>query len=233
MVVTELEHQGMVIDGRRVDSAAGEVMTLINPATNEPFATVPRATREDVDRAVAAARAAFEGSWAKTSAPKRSRLMMRLAELIRERVGDIARLETLNSGKAITSAQGEILGAAEDFEFYAGATTKLTGDTIPAPRGLLYYTVREPLGVAGQIIPWNYPFLMASWKVAPAIAAGNTVVLKPASATPLTAFMLADVALEAGIPPGVVNVISGPGAEIGSYLAGHPGVNKVAFTGET
>jgi acyl-CoA reductase-like NAD-dependent aldehyde dehydrogenase len=159
--------------------------------------------------------------------------MMKLADLIRERVDEIAHLETLNSGKAISSSKMEILAAVEDFEFYAGAATKLTGETIPAPFGMLYYTLREPLGVAGQIIPWNYPFLMAAWKVAPAIAAGNTVVLKPASATPLTAFLLGELCLEAGIPPGVVNVISGPGAGIGSYLAGHPGVNKVAFTGET
>lgn len=233
MVAVDVKQYGMVINGERVDSSSGETMQVINPGTNEVVGTVPRSTERDVDSAVSAARRAFEGSWRRTSAPKRTRLMMTLAELIRERVDEIALLETLNSGKAISSSKMEILAAVEDFEFYAGATTKITGDTIPAPFGMLYYTLREPLGVAGQIIPWNYPFLMAAWKVAPAIAAGNTVVLKPASLTPLTAFLLGDLCIEAGIPAGVVNVISGPGGSIGSYLAGHPDVNKVAFTGET
>lgn len=233
MVTVSLKHYHMLINGEQIDSASGETMDIVNPATNEVVGTVPRATEADVDRAVASARSAFEGAWAKVSAPRRSRIMMKLAELIRERVDDLAQLETLNSGKAISSSRLEIMAAIEDFEFYAGATTKITGDTIPAPHGMLYYTLREPLGVAGQIIPWNYPFLMAAWKVAPAIAAGNTVVLKPASLTPLTAFSLGELCLEAGVPAGVVNVISGPGATIGSYLASHPGVNKVAFTGET
>ena len=233
MVAVDVRHYQMVIDGELVDSSSGKTMQLVNPATNEGIGTVPRSTEEDVDRAVAAARSAFEGAWARVSACKRARLMMKLGELIRERVDELAQLETLNSGKAISSSKIEILAAVEDFEFYAGATTKIMGETIPAPFGMLYYTVREPIGVAGQIIPWNYPFLMAAWKVAPAIAAGNTVVLKPASLTPLTAFKLGELALEAGIPPGVVNVISGPGAQIGSYLAGHPGIGKVAFTGET
>jgi acyl-CoA reductase-like NAD-dependent aldehyde dehydrogenase len=233
MVTAEQKSPGMIIGGQEVASSSGETMDVVNPATNEVFATVPRCTEADVDRAVAAARQAFRGDWAKVSASKRNRLMMRLAELVRSNVNDLAKLETLNSGKAISSSKGEILAAVEDLEFYAGAGTKVTGETIPAPSGLLYYTLREPLGVAGQIIPWNYPFLMAMWKVAPALATGNTVVLKPASLTPLTAFRLGELALEAGIPAGVVNVISGPGASVGSYLAGHPDVNKVAFTGET
>jgi acyl-CoA reductase-like NAD-dependent aldehyde dehydrogenase len=233
MVTVDVRHYQMVIGGELVDSSSGETMQQVNPATNEVIGTVPRSTEEDVDRAVAAARSAFEGAWARVSACKRARLMMKLGELIRERIDELAQLETLNSGKAISSSKIEILAAVEDFEFYAGATTKIMGETIPAPFGMLYYTVREPIGVAGQIIPWNYPFLMAAWKVAPAIAAGNTVVLKPASLTPLTAFKLGELALEAGIPPGVVNVISGPGVQIGSYLAGHPGIGKVAFTGET
>jgi acyl-CoA reductase-like NAD-dependent aldehyde dehydrogenase len=233
MVAIDVKHYPMVIDGERVDSVTGETMQVVNPATNEVIGTVPRASEADVDRAVASARRAFESAWTKVSASKRNRLMMRLAELVRERVDDLAQLETLNSGKAISSSRGEILAAVEDLEFYAGAGTKLTGETIPAPAGHLYYTLREPIGVCGQIIPWNYPFLMAVWKIAPALAAGNTVVLKPASLTPLTAFALGDLCLEAGFPPGVVNVISGPGASIGAYLAGHPGISKVAFTGET
>jgi acyl-CoA reductase-like NAD-dependent aldehyde dehydrogenase len=233
MVAVDVKNYQMVINGERVDSSSGETMDVVNPATNEVIGRVPRATEADVDRAVAAARAAFRGAWAKVSASKRNRLMMRLAELVRERVDDLARLETLNAGKAISSSKGEILAAVEDLEFYAGAGTKLMGETIPAPSGHLYYTLREPVGVCGQIIPWNYPFLMAMWKVAPALASGNTIVLKPASLTPLTALALGELCLEAGIPAGVVNVITGPGARIGSYLAGHPDVNKVAFTGET
>src|SRR5438270_7396388 len=177
MVAVDITRYTMVIDGEHVDSESGETMDVLNPATNEVVATVPRANEADVDRAVAAARKAFEGAWTKVSISKRNRLMMRLAELVRERVDDFARLETLNSGKAISSSKGEILAAVEDLEFYAGAGTKLTGETIPAPAGHLYYTLREPIGVCGQIIPWNYPLLMAVWKVAPALAAGNTVVL--------------------------------------------------------
>ncbi len=233
MVATDLKQYQMVINGELTDSASGETMEVVNPATNEVIGTVPKASEADVDRAVASARAAFEGPWQRVSVSKRTRLMMQVGQIVRERVNELAELETLNSGKAISSSKGEILAAVEDFEFYAGATTKLTGETIPAPHGMLYYTLREPLGVAGQIIPWNYPFLMASWKVAPAIAAGNTVVLKPASLTPLTAFKMGEICLEAGIPAGVVNVISGPGAKIGAYLASHPGIDKVAFTGET
>ncbi|HZU12875.1 MAG TPA: aldehyde dehydrogenase family protein [Chloroflexota bacterium] len=233
MAAVDAKQYRMVIDGRLVDSASGETMDVVNPATNDVIATVPRASRQDVDRAVAAARAAFEGSWSRVSASKRNRLLMKLSDLIRDRIDEIAALETLNSGKAISSSGAEILGALEDLEFYAGSGTKLMGETIPAPYGLLYYTVRQPLGVAGQIIPWNYPFLMAMWKIAPALAAGNTLVLKPASLTPLTALLLGELCLEAGIPAGTVNIISGPGASVGSYLAGHPDVAKVAFTGET
>ncbi len=233
MVTADVKRYRMIIGGEETDASSGETTEVVNPATNEVMGTVPRSNNVDVDRAVASARDAFTGAWARVSPSKRNRLLMRLAELVRDNLDDLARLETINSGKAITSSRGEILAAVEDLEFYAGAATKITGETIPAPSGLLYYTVREPLGVAGQIIPWNYPFLMAVWKVAPALAAGNTVVLKPASLTPLTAFRLAELALEAGIPAGTLNVISGPGGSVGAYLAGHPGVSKVAFTGET
>lgn len=233
MVTADVKRYRMIIGGEETDSSSGETTDVVNPATNEVIGTAPRSTNTDVDRAVDSARGAFEGDWARVSPSKRNRLLMKLGELVRNNLDELARLETVNSGKAITSSRGEILAAVEDLEFYAGAATKLTGETIPAPSGLLYYTLREPIGVAGQIIPWNYPFLMAMWKVAPALAAGNTVVLKPASLTPLTAFRLGELALEAGIPAGVLNVVSGPGGSIGSYLASHPGVNKVAFTGET
>jgi len=152
---------------------------------------------------------------------------------MRKRSDEIARLEVQNNGKAITQAKAELTQAIEDFEFFAGGATKIMGQTIPVPGTFFNYTVREPIGVCAQIVPWNYPIMMAAWKLAPALAAGNTVILKPASATPLTALLLGEICAEAGLPPGVVNVLPGPGAEIGAYLAEHPGVDKIAFTGET
>jgi acyl-CoA reductase-like NAD-dependent aldehyde dehydrogenase len=224
----------MLINGQWVDSASGETFETYNPATNATLARVPKAGREDVDRAVAAARAAFEGGkWPRTSAARRTGILMKIAQIMRDKSELLARTEVLNNGKAISQAQAELNQAIEDFEFYAGAATKIMGQTIPVPGTFFNYTVREPLGVCAQIIPWNYPLMMAAWKIAPALAAGCTVVLKPASATPLTALLLGEICLEAGVPPGVVNVLTGPGAEIGTYLAEHPGVDKIAFTGET
>src|SRR5438270_1082205 len=206
----------------------------MNPATNEVIAAVAKAGREDVDAAVQAAREAFDkGKWVRMGAARRASALYRVPQIIRERFKEIARLEVVNNGKAISQATAELNQAIEDFEFFAGAATKITGNTIPVPGVFLNYTVREPIGVCAQIVPWNYPIMMAAWKVAPALAAGNTVVLKPASATPLTALLLGEICLEAGIPAGVVNVLPGPGAEIGAYLAEHPGVDKIAFTGET
>src|SRR6478672_9580116 len=224
----------MLINGEWVDSASGEQFETRNPATNAVLAHVAKAGREDVDRAVAAARAAFEGGkWPRTNAARRTSILMKIAQIMRDRSAELARVEVLNNGKAISQAQGELNQAIEDFEFYAGAATKIMGQTIPVPGTFFNYTVREPLGVCAQIIPWNYPLMMAAWKLAPALAAGCTVVLKPASATPLTALLLGEICTEAGLPPGVVNVLPGPGAQIGSYLAEHPGVDKIAFTGET
>ena len=224
----------MLINGEWVDSASGEQFGTYNPATNTVLARVAKAGQADADRAVAAARAAFEGGkWPRTSAARRTGILLQVAQLMRERSAELARVEVLNNGKAISQAQAELSQAIEDFEFYAGAATKIMGQTIPMPGQLFGYTVREPVGVCAQIIPWNYPLMMAAWKLAPALAAGCTVVLKPASATPLTALMLGEICTEAGLPPGVVNVITGPGAEIGTYLAEHPGVDKIAFTGET
>ena len=224
----------LLINGEQVDSANGAQFATYNPAHNTELAQVAQAGREDVDRAVRAARAAFEGGkWPRTSAARRTNIMMKIAQIMRERSDELARTETLNNGKAIGQAQGELNQAIEDFEFYAGAATKIMGQTIPVPGTFFNYTVREPLGVCAQIIPWNYPLMMAAWKIAPALAAGCTIILKPASATPLTALLLGEICLEAGVPPGVVNVIPGPGKEIGTYLAEHPGVDKIAFTGET
>jgi len=224
----------LFINGEQVDASGGATFETYNPATNQVLAQVAQAGKEDVDRAVAAARAAFEGGkWPRTSAARRGNLLNKVAEIMRKRSDEIARLEVMNNGKAISQAKAELTQAIEDFEFYAGAATKIMGQTIPVPGTFFNYTVREPLGVCAQIVPWNYPIMMAAWKLAPALAAGNTVILKPASATPLTALLLGEICAEAGLPPGVVNVLPGPGAEIGAYLAEHPGVDKIAFTGET
>ncbi|MEO6457703.1 MAG: aldehyde dehydrogenase family protein [Chloroflexia bacterium] len=223
----------LVINGQQVDAASGETFSVINPATNEHLATVAKAGKEDVDVAVVAAREAFNGKWGRLGATRRASMLYKVAQIMRERSEEIARLEVANSGKAISQAKAELSQAIEDFEFFAGAATKIMGSTIPVPGNFLNYTLREPVGVCAQIVPWNYPIMMAAWKVAPALAAGNCVILKPASATPLTALLLGEICLEAGIPAGVVNVLPGPGSEIGVYLSEHPGIDKIAFTGET
>ncbi len=182
-----------------------------------------------------AARKAFaEGAWAKMSPGERGRLLWKIADLIEARAESIARLETLDSGKTITEASKvDVPMAADCFRYFAGFATKIEGETIPARGPYLNYTLREPLGVVGQIIPWNFPILLAAWKVAPALAAGNTVVLKPAEQTPLSALLLAEIAQEAGLPPGVLNVVPGFGSKAGTALVEHPDVNKIAFTGST
>jgi acyl-CoA reductase-like NAD-dependent aldehyde dehydrogenase len=234
MAVT-LEHKtyDLLINGESVKAHNGATMAAINPATNEKIADVASAGIRDADAAVAAARKALEGKWATMAPARRARVLFKIAALIGERLDELARTEVLNSGKTISGAKAEIGQVIEDFEFYGGAVTKLTGSTIPAPPNFFNYTLKEPVGVCAQIVPWNYPLLMASWKVAPALAAGCTIVLKPASPTPITAILLGQICLEAGCPPGVVNVLPGPGATIGAHLAAHPGVDKVAFTGET
>jgi len=195
---------------------------------------VAKAGREDVERAVAAARRAFdEGPWPRLTPLERSRALHRVAALLRERIGEIAELETRNCGKIIVESRGDVNASANCFEYYAGLATQLWGEQIPLNGPLLDYTLREPVGVCAQIVPWNFPLLMAAWKLAPALAAGNTLILKPASVTPLTAIVLGEICREAGIPDGVVNVLTGPGKEVGEALCAHPGVDKVAFTGET
>ena len=182
---------------------------------------------------MAAARAAFEGAWAKTAPAKRSRALNRLAQLLDEQTDALAELESRNNGKAKWQCVAEIKVAVSTLELFAGAAQHLYGRSHVVNPAVVSYTLKEPVGVVGAIIPWNYPLMMAAWKVAPALATGNTLVLKPASATPLTAIRLAELALEAGIPAGVLNVVPGPGAEVGEAIAAHPGVDKVAFTGET
>jgi acyl-CoA reductase-like NAD-dependent aldehyde dehydrogenase len=204
---------------------------IINPATEEVIAEVPGADVADVDRAVAVAAEAFP-SWRAVTPTDRARLLRRVASLIEEQGEDLARLETANVGKPISDSRAEVGMVAEVFHYYAGAIDKHHGETIPVAGGL-DFTVREPLGVVGLITPWNFPLNIASWKVAPALASGNTVLLKPAEITPLTALRLGEIALEAGIPKGVVNVVVGPGRTAGSRMVAHPDIRKIAFTGST
>jgi acyl-CoA reductase-like NAD-dependent aldehyde dehydrogenase len=225
----------MIIGGESVGAADGQSFDVVNPATGAVIATAPLGGREDVDRAVAAAQAAFDDrkGWANWAAGKRGRTLSKLAALIKANTEELARLESQNVGKPITSARGEVVGTSLVLDYYAGAANKIFGQTIPVSKPGLDLTLREPIGVVGLIVPWNFPLYMASWKVAPALAAGNTAILKPASYSPLTAIRLAELALEAGIPPGVLNVVTGPGGTAGASIAAHPGIGKVAFTGET
>jgi aldehyde dehydrogenase (NAD+) len=187
-----------------------------------------------VDDAVAAARAAFTGPWGQMSARERGRLLWKLGERLMEKADDIARLETLHNGKPIMESRHiEIPMAAECLQYFAGWADKVHGSTIPVKGKALVYTLREPLGVVAAIVPWNFPLLLAMWKVAPALATGNTVILKPASQTPLTALALGELAVEVGFPPGLFNVITGSGAVVGQAIVEHPGIDKVAFTGDT
>jgi len=224
----------LLINGEWRDSSSGATMPVVNPATEEVIAEVAAATRDDVDAAVAAARAALSGPWSKMSARERGRLVWKLGERLMEKVDEVARLETLHNGKPITESRHiEIPMAAECLQYFAGWADKVQGDTIPVKGSALVYTLREPLGVVAAIVPWNFPLLLAMWKVAPALATGNTVILKPASQTPLTALALGQLAIDVGFPPGVLNVITGGGSSVGQAIVEHPGIDKVAFTGDT
>jgi aldehyde dehydrogenase (NAD+) len=209
-------------------------LDVVNPATEETIGSVVAATPRDIDDAVVSARAALRGPWAALSARDRGRLLSKLAQRILERADEFARLETLHNGKPIfESRKIEIPAAAECFEYYAGWADKIHGETIPVNGKYLTYTLREPVGVVAAIVPWNFPLLLTAWKVAPALACGNVVIIKPATQTPLTALALADAAKEIGIPAGVINVVTGRGSDIGEYLVTHPGIDKIAFTGDT
>jgi acyl-CoA reductase-like NAD-dependent aldehyde dehydrogenase len=207
------------------------VLEVLEPATEAVLAQVERATADDVDAAVARARAAWP-AWRAVAPPDRARLLLRVAGLVAEHGDELAVLEARNAGKPIADARGEIAMVTDTFRFYAGAPERPFGDTIPVAGGL-GFTVREPLGVVGLITPWNFPLLIAAWKLAPALAAGNTVILKPAELTPLTSLRFAELALEAGLPEDVVTVLPGPGSEVGRRLVEHPDVAKIAFTGST
>ena len=234
MTTAAIEHKKLFIDNQWRDASGGRTVEVINPATEAVIATVASAERGDLDAAVAAARAALHGPWRALSARERGRLVRRIGERLLERADDIARLETLHNGKPIfESRQIEIPAAAECFEYYGGWADKVMGETIPVKGNYLTYTLREPVGVVAAIVPWNFPLLLAAWKVAPALACGNTVIVKPASQTPLTALALAEVAAEVGLPAGVLNVLTGPGSSLGQAIVEHPGIDKIAFTGDT
>ena len=233
MPATVLEKH-LLINNEWRPSSSGKTMEVVNPATEEIIASVASAGAPDVDAAVAAARAALDGPWGKMSARERGRLVSRLADRLMEKADEVARLETIHNGKPIGESRHiEIPAAAECFEYFAGWADKVMGETIPVKGNHLTYTLREPIGVVAAIVPWNFPLLLAAWKVAPALACGNTVILKPASQTPLTAIALGEIAIEIGLPPGVLNVITGPGSSVGQALVEHPGIDKVAFTGDT
>jgi aldehyde dehydrogenase (NAD+)/betaine-aldehyde dehydrogenase len=223
----------LLIGGELRDAAAGATFTTFSPATGSELGVVARGDATDVDAAVEAARGALEGAWAKTSPAKRSRMLLKLAELLDASADELATLESRNNGKPKWQSLAELKTGVASLELFAGAAQHLYGRSHVVNPSVVTYTLREPVGVVGAIIPWNYPLMMAIWKVAPALAAGCTMVLKPASATPLTAIRLGELALEAGIPAGVLNVVTGPGGEVGEAIARHPGIDKVAFTGET
>jgi phenylacetaldehyde dehydrogenase len=229
----------LLINGKWVDAASGKTFATYNPATGEVLANVAAGDKEDIDRAVKAARAAFEtGKWSKISPSERGRLLWKLADLLEKHTEEFAQLESLDNGKPLKVARAaDIPLAVDHFRYYAGWATKIEGNTISlglANRGKFHaYTVREPVGVAGQIIPWNFPLLMAAWKLAPALSVGCTVILKPAEQTPLTALRLGELIMEAGFPEGVVNIVPGFGETAGAALAAHPDVDKIAFTGST
>ena len=226
--------KALLIDGKLRAEATGGRIKLIEPATEQPLCEVPAAGKPEIDEALEAASRAFATArWARIPAPQRSAVLLKVATLIREHAEHLAQLETRNSGKPIGDARWEINAGARCFEYYAGAVSALLGETIPTSGEGLDYTLKVPVGVVAAIVPWNFPFLMACWKVAPALVTGNAVVLKPASLTPLTALELGRLALEAGVPAGILQVLAGPGSEIGDYLVSHPRVRKIAFTGET
>jgi len=233
--VTGLTPRRLFIDGEWRDSASGRSFPTFNPATGDVLAAVAEAGEQDVEAAVRAARRALGSSpWSTMSGRERGRVLYRIAEEMEGRADELARLETMDSGKPLREARlFDIPGAVECFRYYAGWADKIAGEVLPIPGPYLNYTRREPVGVCAGIIPWNFPLQMAAWKIAPALACGNTMVLKPAEQTPLTALELAGIASEAGLPPGVLNVLPGFGESAGAALVRHAGVDKVAFTGST
>jgi betaine-aldehyde dehydrogenase len=224
--------QGMAVNGERSESESGETAAICSPATGEVIAEVATAGASDVDRAVRGAADAYQ-QWRRTSPRERRDVLRRIADLVRRDQESLARIESQNAGKPISAARGEIGAVATTFDYYAGAVDKIHGQTIPSHAHGTLLTFREPVGVCGLVVPWNFPMLILAWKAAPALAMGNPVVAKPAGVTPLSALALADLALEAGLPAGVLNVIPGRGSVAGDALVRHPLVRKVSFTGST
>jgi aldehyde dehydrogenase (NAD+) len=228
----KIKQTKLFINNEWVDSADRKTFETINPATGETIASVAEGGAADVDKAVKAARTALEsGPWSKLDAADRGNVLFRLADLVEKNAAELAALETLNCGKTITDSQGDIQGVANTLRYYGGWADKLEGRTVPVRGNFLSYTLRQPVGVVGQIIPWNFPLLMLAWKLGPALACGNTVIMKPAEQTPLSALRIAELAAEAGLPAGVLNVINGFGETAGAALCSHPDVDKIAFTG--
>ena len=227
-----IEH--IVLGGERVPAADGKTFAVIEPGTGKPFAEVAQAGPEDAQRAVQVAYRAFEeGQWPRLSATQRGRILLQAATLVRQRLEELATVEARNAGKPIRDARGEMSLVANVLEYWGGAANKIFGETIPVQDAGLEVTLREPVGVCALITPWNFPLVIASWKIAPALACGNTVVVKPAQLTPLSLLRLADILMEAGLPPGVLSVLPGPGSAVGNALVTHPLVSKVSFTGST
>src|SRR5499425_427531 len=231
-VQTEVKTYQMFINGEWVSGKSSKTFPVHDPSTEEVIAEVPDANADDVNRAVAAAKTAFEeGPWATATAQERGRVLFRLADKVRQNIPALAELECRNTGKPIVEAEYDLNDVATCFEYYGGLATKVVGHVNPVPDNAVSLSLKEPVGVAGQIIPWNYPLLMAAWKLAPALAAGCTCVLKPAEQTPLTALEFARHFAACGVPPGVVNIINGVGEISGAALVSHPQVDKIAFTG--
>jgi acyl-CoA reductase-like NAD-dependent aldehyde dehydrogenase len=232
--VERLGEDRLYIAGEWVDAAGGSTFESLHPASGDVLTQVAEGGAADVDRAVDAARAAFaEPKWRRMDGADRGALLWRIADIMEQRSDALTRLEVLDNGKPLREAQIDVRTAIDAFRYYAGWATKLEGETIPVRGNVLNYTLREPVGVVGAIIPWNFPLVMAAWKVAPALACGNAVILKPAEQTPLTALELAAIAAEAGLPPGILNVVPGYGESAGAALVSHAGVDKIAFTGST
>lgn len=229
---TPIRHQ-LFIDGRFVDALSGETLPTLNPHDNTPIADVAMAGRADVDLAVAAAQRAFP-KWSRMAAADRGRILLKLADLIEANAEELARLESLDTGHPIKDSRAlDVPRTAACYRYFGGMADKFQGETIPVEAGFLNYTLREPVGVVGQVVPWNFPLMFTAWKMAPALAAGNTIVLKPAEITPLSTLKIAELMAEAGLPEGVVNIVPGLGSVAGQYIAEHAGIAKIAFTGST
>jgi aldehyde dehydrogenase (NAD+) len=222
----------LLIDNKWVNAAEGGEFETLNPATGEVIASVAEGTVADIDKAVKAARRALEkGPWSTLDAADRGRMLLSLADLVEKHAEELAALESYNCGKTITDSKGDMQGVANTLRYYGGWADKIEGKTVPVRGSFLSYTLRQPVGVVGQIIPWNFPLLMLAWKWGPALACGNTIVMKPAEQTPLTALRIGELAIEAGFPAGVINLVNGFGETAGAALVAHPGVDKIAFTG--